>query len=235
VSKESKAKESKAKPDAKATKTTTATKTEALKAILDAPKAAKTQKTEALKAILDVPKAQALRMDGPRGEALKAILDAPKAARTVKAKALGIIVDSEMAQAIMSMMRKKAEPKAEPAPKAIEDAPRPQAIEDAPSSASDQKYIDALVSKREGGTSRAQLIREFREENQGREDKWIRKILAAVERQLKERKQLVVRGRSSTPRGGEAPNLGEARARSRSGGGGGSVGRTRPVVRTVRV
>jgi hypothetical protein len=170
-------------------------------------------------------------MDGPRGEALKAIVDAPKAARTVKAKALGIIVDSEMAQAIMSMMRKKAEPKAEPAPKAIEDAP--QAIEDAPSA--DQDQVNALVRRREGGTSRAQLIREFREENQGREDKWIRKILAAVERQLKERKQLVVRGRSSTPRGGEAPNLGEGRARSRSGGGGGSVGRTRPVVRTVAV
>jgi hypothetical protein len=154
----------------------------------------------------------------------------------VKAKALGIIVDSEMAQAIMSMMRKKAEPKA--APKAIEDAPRPQAIEDAPRGSvpqADQKYIDALVSKREGGTSRAQLIREFREENQGQDDKWIRKILAAVERQLKERKQLVVRGRSSTPRGGDAPNLGEGRARSRSGGGGGSVGRTRPVVRTVAV
>jgi hypothetical protein len=212
------------KPDAKATK-----KTEALKAILDAPKAAKAQKTEALKAILDVPKAEGLKMDGPRGEALKAILDAPKAARAVKAKALGIIVDSEMAQAIMSMMRKKAEPKA--APKAIEDAP--QAIEDAPSA--DQDQVNALVRRREGGTSRAQLIREFREENQGQDDKWIRKILAAVERQLKERKQLVVRGRSSTPRGGEAPNLGEGRARSRSGGGGGSVGRTRPVVRTVAV
>jgi hypothetical protein len=95
--------------------------------------------------------------------------------------------------------------------------------------------VDALVRRREAGTSRAQLIKEFREEMQGRDDKWIKKILAAVERRLKERKQLVVRGRSSSPRGGNPPNLEEGRARSRSAGGGGSVSRTRPVVRTVAV
>jgi hypothetical protein len=93
-----------------------------------------------------------------------------------------------------------------------------------------------LVLKRETGESKAQVIREFREEMQGRDEKWIRKILAQAEKQLKERKQLVVRGRSSSPGGGNPPNLEEGRARSRSRGGvGNSVSRAPPVVRTVAV
>jgi hypothetical protein len=208
-------------------------------------------KTEALKAILDVPKAEALKMDGPRAEALKAILDAPKAARTMKAKALGIIVDSQLGEAILGLLarRKPKAPEAKTeAPKAITDAPRPQAIEDAPrqlvprassappSQLSDADQGDALVRKRETGKSKAQVIKEFREEMQGRDDKWIKKILAAVERRLKERKQLVVRGRSSSPTAGGAPNLEEGRTRSRSRGGvGSSVSRAPPVVRTVAV
>jgi hypothetical protein len=105
----------------------------------------------------------------------------------------------------------------------------------APPSLSDADQVNMLVLKRETGESKAQVVREFREEMQGRDEKWIRKILAQAEKQLKERKQLVVRGRSTSPRGGEAPNLGEGRARSRSGAGGSSASRARPVVRTVAV
>jgi hypothetical protein len=93
-----------------------------------------------------------------------------------------------------------------------------------------------LVLKRETGESKAQVIREFREEMQGRDEKWIRKIIAQAEKQLRERKQLVVRGRSSSPGAGNAPNLEDTRTRSRSRGGvGNSVSRAPPVVRTVAV
>jgi hypothetical protein len=110
----------------------------------------------------------------------------------------------------------------------------PRASSAPPSRLSDADQVNMLVLKRETGESKAQVIKEFREEMQGRDEKWIRKILAQAEKQLKERKQLVVRGRSSSPGGGNPPNLEEGRARSRSGGGN-SVGRAPPVVRTVAV
>jgi ribosomal protein L7/L12 len=106
----------------------------------------------------------------------------------------------------------------------------PRASSAPASQLSDADQVNMLVLKRETGESKARVIKEFREEMQGRDEKWIRKILAQAEKQLKERKQLVVRGRSSSPGSGNPPNLDEGRARSRSRGGVGTS-----VVRTVAV